>query len=1050
MSLADLCIRRPVFATMLVMSLVVLGWFSFERLGLDLFPNVDFPTVTITTTLKGASVEEIESGVTKPIEEIVNTIEGIDILRSTSKEGVSVVIVQFLLTKNSAVAAQEVRDKVSTIVSRLPEGTDPPIMEKFDVDATPIMSVVVAGNRNLREVTEVAKKQIKERIETVQGVGAVIMVGGWERAVNVYVDPDRMAAYQISILQVREALQKQNIEIPGGRVDQGNREMVLRTMGRMEDVPSFADLIVATYEGRPIRVRDIGRVENGVAEPRSRARLGDKNAVSLIVKKQSGTNVVSVVDAVKAKLAELGPALPPDVSTEVVVDQSRFIKRTITEVQHHLILGAILVALTVWLFMRDARSTLIASVAIPTSIIATFTMMRYMDFTLNNVTMLGLVLAVGIVIDDAVVILENIFRHIEEKGEEPFRAASIGTREIALAVMATTLSLIVIFLPVAFMGGIIGRFFRSFGVTVAFSIAVSLLVSFTLTPMLSSRFLRAKDPTHSAKEGAFYRAIDRFYGACLRWSLRHRAVILLLSLAVTLTTGPLMRAVGTQFVPQDDQSEFEVIVQTPGGYNLDRTDALMQELEGKFRALRGVRETLTTIGDTTGKARPGEGDVTTVSMYVRLVDLAERDFSQLDVMADARKVLAAYPDLRVSVQGINAFRGGGTRQSELEFSLLGPSLEKLTKYSDQIADKMRADPQFVDVDTTLSVRKPELRAVIDRERASALGLRVEEIAQTLSILVGGEPVSKYKEEDEQYDVWLRAEPTKRSDQAGVYALTVWSPAAQLVRIYSLVNLEEALGPAQIERENRERKVGFFANLSGMPLSVAVAKVQAIVKELDLPPQYQIKLGGRAKALEETVVNFITAFMLSLLFMYMVLAAQFESFLHPITIMLALPLSIPFAVFSLWLLHNPLDVYSIFGLFMLFGIVKKNGILQIDYTNTLRASGMPRDEAILEANHARLRPILMTSVMLVLGMLPMALGTGPGAASRASMAKVIIGGQTLCLLLSLLVTPVAYALFDDVGRLAWVRRLARAARGLTDKVRGRVGTVGGNGRVGDLR
>ena len=511
-----------------------------------------------------------------------------------------------------------------------------------------------------------------------------------------------------------------------------------------------------------------------------------------------------------------------------------------------------------------------------------------------------------------------------------------------------------------------------------------------------------------------------------------------------------MRAIGTQYEPQDDQSEFEVIVQTPGGYNLERTDAMMQELEARFRQLRGVRETLTTIGDTTGKARPGEGDVTAASIYVRMIDLGERSFSQLDVMADARKLLAAYPELRASVQGINAFRGGGTRQSELEFNLLGPSLEHLTKYSDQIAERMRADAGLVDVDTTLSVRKPELRAVIDRERASALGLRVEEIAQTLSLLVGGEPVSKYKEEDEQYDVWLRAEPAQRSDPADLYALTVWSPAAQLVKIYSLVNLEEAIGPAQIERENRERKVGFFANLNHIPLSVAVGKVQAIVKELNLPPQYRIKLGGRAKALDETIQNFITAFMLSLLFMYMVLAAQFESFLHPITIMLALPLSIPFAVFSLWVLRNPLDVYSIFGLFMLFGIVKKNGILQVDYTNTLRAKGLERDTAILEANHTRLRPILMTSVMLVLGMLPMALGRGPGAASRASMAKVIIGGQTLCLLLSLLVTPVAYSLFDDVGRFTWVARCRQTARGLIDRVRGRAAAAEGNGRVRDVR
>jgi hydrophobic/amphiphilic exporter-1 (mainly G- bacteria), HAE1 family len=1045
MSLADVCIRRPVFATMLSMALVVLGFFSYERLGLDLFPNVDFPTVTITTTLKGASVEEMESGVTKPIEEIVNTIEGIDELRSTTKEGVSTIIVQFLLEKNSAVGAQEVRDKVATVVARLPNGTDPPIIEKFDVDANPIMSVVVAGKRNMREVTELAKKQIKEVIETVPGVGAVIMVGGRERAVNVTVEPDKMSAYQISILQVRDALQRQNIELPGGRVDEGNRELVLRTMGRMEDVDAFADLIVATYEGRPVRIRDIGRVDNGTAEPRGLARLNGANAVSLIVRKQSGTNVVSVVDAVKEKLAEIAPALPTDITTQVVTDQSRFIKRTIEEVQHHLILGAILVALTVLLFMRDWRSTLIASVAIPTSIISTFTLMRYMGFTLNNITMLGLVLAVGIVIDDAVVILENIFRHIEERGEKPMSAAATATREISLAVMATTLSLIVIFLPIAFMGGIIGRFFRSFGVTVAFSIAVSLLVSFTLTPMLSSRFLKPKQAGHTAKEGWFYSLIDRGYGASLRWSLRHRWLIMVIGAVTVASTWPLLDNIGKTFIPLDDQSEFEVIIQTPGGYTLERTDALFQELEGRLRKLRGITDVLTTIGDITGKVRPGEGDVTSGSIYLRMVDLKERDYSQFAVMADARKIFARYPDLRVSVQGVSAFRGGGTRQSEVEFNLLGPSVEKLTLFSDQITARMQADGGFVDVDTTLSVRKPELRAVIDRERASELDIQVEDIAQTLGLFVGGEPVSKYKEEDEQYDVWLRAAKAQRDDPAEVYSLTAWSPKVGLVKIYSLIDLDEARGPAQIERQNRQRKVGIFANLNGIPLGTAVERINGILRELKLPASYQVKFSGRAKTLAETVQNFITAFGLSLIFMYMVLAAQFESFLHPITIMLALPLSVPFAILSLMLLNNALDIYSIFGLFMLFGIVKKNGILQVDYTNSLRAGGMERDPAILEANHARLRPILMTTVMLVLGMLPMALGTGPGAASRASMAKVIIGGQTLCLLLTLLVTPVAYSLFDDLGKYAFARRLSRGTAAAGAWVRSWLPT-NGNGRV----
>ena len=1052
MGISALCIRRPVFATMLIMALVVLGGFSLRDLGVDLYPNIDFPMVVITTTLKGASAEEMESGVTKPIEEIVNTIEGIDILRSTTKEGVSIVEIYFVLEKDGAIAAQEVRDKISTVLAKLPSATDPPVIERFEVDATPILTVVVSGTRNLREVTEIAKKQVKEVIETVRGVGAVILVGGWERAVNVIVDPDKMAAYGISILQVRDALRAQNVEIPGGRVDRGSSELVLRTMGRIADAAAFADLIVATYEGRPVRIADIGRVENGIAEPRSLARLNGENAVTLTVRKQSGTNVVSIVDAVKERLAEIAPSLPRDIRTETVIDQSRFIKLTLAEVRLHLILGAFLVALTVLLFMNDLRSTLIAAVAIPTSIVATFTIMRAMDFTLNNVTMLGLVLAVGIVIDDAVVVLENIFRHVEERGEAPHAAASTATREIALAVMATTLSLLVIFLPVAFMGGIVGRFFRSFGVVVAFAVAVSLLVSFTLTPMLASRFLRPKEAGHSAKETRFYAAIDRAYGASLRWSLAHRWVIVALAVVTALATLPLLRVVGSTFMPSDDRSELEISIETPGGYTLARTDALFQEIERRVAGLRGVADVLATIGDTTGTARPGEGGVTSGTLYVRLVDLHERDFSQVDVMQDARALLAAFPDLRVSVQPVAEIRGGGSRSADVEFHVLGPSLARLTAISDRLAERLRADPAFVDVDTTLANRTPELRAEVDRDRAAEFGVRVEDIAESLSLFVGGQPISKYKEEDEQYDVWLRAEKRRRDSPNDVSDLRVWSPAAgRLVSISGLIRLEESLAPAQIERESRQRKVGMFANLNGIPLSVAVERIERIAAEERLPAGYRVRFSGQAKILDETVQHFLTAFLLSFIFMYMVLAAQFESFLHPVTILLALPLTVPFAILSLVLLRNPLDIYSIFGLFMLFGIVKKNGILQIDYTNTLRARGLARTEAILQANHARLRPILMTSVMLVLGMLPMALGQGPGAGSRASMAKVIIGGQTLSLLLTLLVTPVAYSLFDDLSGLRIPHRLGAAARRLRGRLRERREALGtGNGRVRGTR
>lgn len=1040
MNLADICIKRPVFATMLILALVVLGLFSYAELGVDLYPNVDLPTVTITTTLKGASVEEMETSVTKPIEEIINTIDGIDELRSVTKEGVSTIIVQFVLEKNGDVAAQDVRDKVSTILSQLPVGTDPPVIEKFDIDARPVMRIAVSGRRNLREVTEIARKRIKEDIEAQRGVGAVTMVGGQERTINIYVDPDRLAAYNIPVSQVKRAIQAQNVEIPGGRVDQERRELVLRTMGRIERAEDFNDLIVANFQGRPITIRDIGHAENSTAEPRSLARLDGENAVQLIVKKQSGTNTVEVVERVKARIEQLKSVLPPDIRTEVIIDQSRFIKRSIEEIKFHLLLGAILVALTVLVFMHNWRSTLIASIAIPASIISTFTLMRYMDFTLNNITMLGLVLAVGIVIDDAVVVLENIFRHIEEKGESAMSAASKATKEIALAVTATTLSLLVIFVPLAFMAGRVGRFFKSFGITVAFAVAISLLISFTLTPMLSSRFLKLKHKGKSSKDSLIYSWIDRSYGWLLAWSLRHRWVIVTAGIVTVLWTVPLFFGVGKTFIPSDDQSEFEIIIQTPGGYTLEETNRLFAELEEKVKKLRGVTNILTTIGDTTGRVKPGEGDVTTGSIYARLVDLSARDYSQFNVMADAREIFNDYPDLRVSVQGVSLFAGGGTRATDLEFNLRGPSLARLQEYSDKVIARMRELPGVVDIDTTLSVRKPELRTIIDRKKASEFGIQIEDIASTLQTFVGGEPVSKYKEEDEQYDVWLRAVKGKRDDPQDLMNLTVPARSGNLVKIANFVNLSEQLGPSQIDRYNRQRKVTVVANLlPSLPLGEAVEKIQRIVKEVDLPATYTADFTGRAKVLAETMTNFAIAFMLSFIFMYMVLAAQFESFLHPVTIMLALPLTLPFALFSLVLLGQPLDIYAMFGLFMLFGIVKKNGILQIDYTNTLRAQGMEREQAIIEANHARLRPILMTTLTLVFGMLPIALGQGPGAAARASMAKVIIGGQTLSLLITLLITPVSYSLFDDLGKVKfgtdWIRSLQQGLRARFAYLRG---------------
>lgn len=1025
MRIWELCIRRPIFTIMLVSAPVVMGLAAYPRLGVDLFPNVDLPTTVVTTTLKGAGVEEMETSVTKLIEETVNTISGIDELRSATKEGFSQVIIQFDLFKDGDIAAQEVRDKVSGILSQLPVGTDPPLIDKFDLDASPVMTLAISGRRNFREVTEIARKQIKEHLETVGGVGAVTLVGGQKRAINILIDTDKLVGFRLSADDVRKALIQQNIELPGGRVDQGSKELVLRTMGRLEKSTDFEELIIADRAGFPVRIRDIGRVEDSFEEPRGLSRLDGDNAVSLIVQKQSGKNTVEVVHAVKARLEQIKESLPADIRTEVIRDQSRFIEASIHEVQFHLLLAAILVSLTILLFIRDWRTTIIATLAIPTSMVPTFACMYYMGFTLNNITMLGLILAIGIVIDDAVVVHENIFRHMEEDGKTAMEASASATSEIAGAVVATTVSLLVIFIPVAFMQGRVGRFFNSFGFTVGFAILASMFVSFTMTPMLCSRFLVMEEGHKGSKAGFFTRIIDNSYLAILRFSLRHRWLIVAAAIATVLSTPVVFGMIGKDFVPKDDQSEFEVAITLPEGYTLQRGDAVCREIEQRLAKLRGVTHVFTVIGDTTGRAIKGQGDVTQASIYCRMIDLRERDYSQIDVMGDARTMLRDYPDLRTVVQEVAAIQAAGFRQVDIDLNLVGPDLNKLQEYADQVTAYMRSTGRFVDIDTSLSLRKPELRVRIDRERASDLDIPVQTIASTLGILVGGEPVSKYKEEDEQYDVWLRADKDFRNDPSSVDTMTIPSNKVGLVRLSNVATLEPALGPTTIDRYGRMRQIVVVGNLKGIALGDGIDELDKFVRTINLPPGYRHEFIGRAKLLKESNSNFLIAFLLSFLFMYMVLAAQFESLVHPITILLALPLTLPFAFLSLFFLRTNLDIYAIFGLFMLFGIVKKNGILQIDYTNVLRGRGMERDAAILEANKTRLRPILMTTLMLIAAMVPIALGRGPGAGSRASMAKVIIGGQALSLLLTLLVTPVAYSLWDDFTK--WFRRITGADR-----------------------
>jgi len=1019
--LAEICVRRPVFATMLILALVVMGLSAYRGLGVDLFPKIEFPTVTITTTLRGAAPEEVESQVSKRLEEAVNTISGIDELRSISSEGLSLVFVTFVLEKDGDVAAQEVRDKVGAVMRDLPRDVDPPVIEKIATDAAPVMNVVVASGRDLRETTKIVDDSIKKNIESLPGVGQVRFVGERNRQIQIWLDGERLYAYNLNIDQVRAAVVAQNVEIPGGRVDQGPRELSLRTLGRIERPVDFGRIIVSTQSGAPARINDIGRVEDGVEEPRSLARLDGTPAVALEIRKQSGTNTVDVIHAVKARLADLQKGLPPDFRVTYVRDQSIFIEESFRAVQEHLILGGVCAGLIVLLFIRSWRSTLIAAVAIPTSIISTYSLMSWMGFTLNQITMLALVLVVGIVIDDAIVVLENIFKNMEEKLLPPFQAAIEGTREIGLAVMAATLSLVIIFLPVAMMGGIVGRFMSSFGYTAAFAIMVSLLVSFTLTPMLCSRFL----PPASAEAGAHtkdtivFRAIAVPYRVMLRWSLAHRWAIVALSVLVALSSGPLFQAIGKDFLPVDDQSEFEVTVRMPVGSSLEGSDAVIRQLEAEVRKLPGIKHLLTSVGSDTQR------QVDRGSILVELLPIQERKYTQQQLMLMARQELKKFRDLTIGVQLPTAFQGASN--TDLQFFVQGPDLAQIDRYAQEIKRKLAQVPGVTDLDSSYEPGKPEVRVRINRDRAADLNVPVSSIATAMRTLVGGDPqATTYREADDRYDVQIRVEKEFRDSPRAMERLFVPSAVLGNVPVGNVAYLEESTGPLRIERFNRQRQIFITANLiEGQALSNVLPILNQTVKDLNMPPAYQSGLVGRSKEFGRAARNYVIAFLLSIVFMYMVLAAQFESFIDPVTILISLPLAVPFALLSLLVMRENFSiVYTSLGILMLFGIVKKNSILQIDHIKQLRAHGSARPEAIVHGCEDRLRPILMTTAALVAGMIPMALGTGAGSGSRKTVAIVVIGGQSLCLMLTLLVTPVAYSLFDDLAHPALWTRLRR--------------------------
>jgi HAE1 family hydrophobic/amphiphilic exporter-1 len=1015
MIISDTCIRRPVATIILMSAIVVFGIIGFQRLGVDLFPRVELPVVTVTTYLAGASPETIEADVTDPIEERLNEIEGLKHITSVSALGVSQIVVEFVLEKDIDTAAEDVRAKVSVARSELPEDVDPPIIDKLDIEASPIMWLAVSGTRSYREISQYADKVLKRRVQTVRGVGYVRLGGFREREIKIWLDREKLNAHALTAIDVTNALKKEHIELPAGRLETGPREFLVKTMGEFQSPSEFNELIIAFRNGTPLKIKDVGYAEEGLEdieeEYRTLARFNGKSAAALGISKQTGTNTVAVAEAVKKRLAQLASEIPPGIKVDIAYDASKFIEASIRGVQTDLLIGVVLVVIVIGFFLRSIAPTFVAALAIPTSLIGTFAFMYFFGFTANNLTMIALSIAVGLVVDDAIVVLENIFRHMEE-GRPRIEAASFGTSEIAFAIIAATSSICAVFIPVAFMGGIIGRFFFQFGVTVAVAVALSLLVSLTLTPMACSRVLRrgaTKNRLSERVEKILLR-VNSLYRTTLRWALVHRFTTLGIAIGIFLITILLGSLLRKEFVSAQDESHFLVYAKTVQGASIEYTDYYFRRFEGYLREIPEIKSYFTAVGT---------GDITDVNegyMFVNMLDINDRKRSQQMVMAELRHRLWKLPGVVTAVSNIPRIRMGGLREADVNYVIKGPSLEKLEQYSDEIKRQLKTIPGIVDIDSDLELSRPETRIYIDREKAGDLGITVEAISTVLNTLVGGVDVVKYKELGERYDVNVRLIKSERDTPKDILNIAVPAKGGGLVALSNVIDIVETAGPANIRRYDRQRAVQIYANVEpGIKTQgEALADFERVAANI-LPrgQGYRTAISGRTETMMESFGYLFFALYLAIIIIYMVLAAQFESFIHPFTVMLSLPLSLIGAFGGLLIAGQTLNIFSLIGFIMMMGLVTKNAILLVDYTNTLRSRGMERTEALLTAGPIRLRPILMTALTTIFAMLPIALGYSEGGEARAPMGVAVVGGMTTSTFLTLIIIPVVYSLFDDL-------------------------------------
>jgi HAE1 family hydrophobic/amphiphilic exporter-1 len=1038
-----LSIGNPWLATMMMVAFVVLGLFSVQRLPVDQFPDVAFPVVVVQTDYPGASPESVESEVTRKIEEAVNTVSGLRALTSRSYSGTSLVVAEFELTVDPATATQDVREKVAAIRATFRREVKEPKITRFDPADRPIVSLAMTstGTRSLRELTTLADQIVKRRIENVRGVGQVNLVGGVKREIQIYLNPAQLEALAIGVDQVLAAVRGENQELPVGALRSAREERVVQIQARAKTPDEFKRIVVARRGGQPVYLSQVATVVDGQQEQESAALVNGRETLALDVLKAQGQNTIDVVDSIRKAVAMVARELPPDVKLEIVKDASTPIRTAVANVTRTMIEGGALTILIVFLFIGSWRSTVITGLTLPISVIGTFLVMYWFGFTLNMLTLMALSLSIGLLIDDAIVVRENIVRH-GAMGKPPREAALIGTQEIGLAVLATTLSIVAVFLPVGFMGGIIGQFFHQFGITVVAAVLISLFVSFTLDPMLSSVW---HDPAvHGAKPhgrwfGWLGRVLERFerattrtadvYHVLLEWALAHRGKTSIIATAIFLGSFTLVPLLGTEFVPQADFSESQVNFRTPEGSSLEATTAKARQVEAALREFPEVLYTYTTINTGAVQAKNA------ATVYVKLKPRAERTRNQADLTRPMRERLARIAGIEVTHVGV---MNPVAQQKILVVSLQGPDLKQLERYNDEARQRLARIPGLVDLDSSLRPARPTVDLLIDRDLAGDLGVGVERIGAALRPLLAGDETSTWRgPDDENYNVMVRLPPGQRATNADLERLTITSSqlaadgSPKVVPLRQVVDLVPAVGASQINRRDLTREVELTANVYGRSAGDVSRDIQKALAEIDWKPGYRFVMGGSTKDMAESFGYAVSALALAIAFIYMILASQFRSFLQPIAIMSSLPLTLIGVFLALLAFRSTLNIFSIIGFIMLMGLVTKNAILLVDFANQAREGfeGNPplgRTEALLEAARVRLRPILMTTLAMIFGMIPLALGLTEGSEQRAPMGQAVIGGIITSSLLTLVVVPVIYSFLDDFAQWAKRRRAGGVA------------------------